>query len=382
MQGILKRLAFPILSGAFLAGCMAAGEGVDPNAPIVPLIDVAERKAELAALPAREQSRWCLQSWMPPVLDRRATITGAMFRQKSNAQEAGDAIFGLVESYYTGRRRAAEDIRDTLEEGARKSAFSVLVPYLPPEHEFADYNPMNEPVFQVANFMVPLAHAYIILKAEYPEDEALLATVKRWGDRLFEVTSNTGDDFVGEAKGVDRRVQVAAGWASWGNAASNQAALAEAYRYYMHALASIGPGGADQFWIRQPHLSSLGEIVEFVGERLHLSTGTIGPALVTAHALHRSGAEDVYTVAPGGGTLVEGAAWLWNHLQDQQPENLLQSRHGGSEGVGWIELFLHEFPDHPLAGEIESWTDSRRPFYLNMGGGPTTCLYRRVITES
>ena len=206
--------------------------------------------------------------------------------------------------------------------------------------------------------------------------------MKRWGDRLFGVTRNANDDFLGVAKGVDRRALIAAGWASWGNATHNRIALAHAYRYYMLALQSIGPGGADQFWVQQPHLSVLGEIRDFIGDRLHLSIGTVGSALVAAHALYRSGAGDVYTVAPGGGTIAEGAAWLWNELQKAQPKNLLQSRHGGSEGAGWIELFLHEFPRHPLAASIDTWLDRRRPFYLNMGGGPTTCLYHRVPQES
>lgn len=389
MRRILTRPVFPLLAGALLAGCVTTGsdlgpgtgDGVDPEATIVPLIDVAQRKADVAAIPSSEREwHWCRDSWpVPaPALDREATITGPNFKQESNAQHAGNALFALIESYFSGTVAAAEDIRDTLEEGVRKDAFTVLLPYRPPEAEFSDYNPMNEPVFQVANFMVPLAHAYLIIKHEYSEDDALIEAVKHWGNRLFQVTSNASDDFVGEAKGADRRVQIAAGWASWGNAANNHAALAEAYRYYLFGLASIGPGGADQFWVRQPHLSVMGETVAFVGERLHLSTGTVGPALVTAHALHRSGAGDVYTVAPGGGSIVEGAAWLWNELQDKQPENLLYSRHGGSEGVGWIELFVHEFPEHPLASDIESWLADQRPLFLGMGGGPTTCLYRRV----
>ena len=27
---------------------------------------------------------------------------------------------------------------------------------------------------------------------------------------------------------------------------------------------------------------------------------------------------------------------------------------------------------------MEAWLDNKRPLYVNMGGGPTTCLYRRV----
>ena len=379
LRDMMKRLAFPLFAGALLAGCATAGEGIDPKAPIVALVDVAERKVELAAIDLRKRRSWCARVYGgQAVLARDATISGPAFFQKSNAQAAGDLLFFKIESYYAGSRSVAEQIRDTLEEGARIGAFTVLLPYRPPEQEFANYNVMNEPVFQVANFMVPLAHAYLILKEEYPEDDALLTAVERWGDQLFEVTRSANDDFLGVAKGVDRRALIAAGWASWGNATKNRAALTHAYRYYLLVLQSIGRGGADQFWVQQPHLSVLGENREFVGDRLNLSAITVGAALVSAHALQRSGARDVYTVAPGGGTIVEGVTWLWNKLQEAQPRNLLQSRHGGGEGVGWVELFLHEFPEHPLAEDIDAWLDERRPLYLNMGGGPTTCLYRRI----
>ena len=377
MQKILWRLAFPFLACALLAGCMATGEGVDPEAPIVPLVDVAKRKAELAALQPLERLEWCFVTGTNvgrlPTLKREARISGPLLYQQSNAQKAGNTLLDHIESYYFGGDFALSDIRETLKEGARIEAFTVLLPYHAPE--LPDYNPMNEAVFQVANFMVPLAHAYLILKEEYPEDAALLAAVKRWGNRLFEATRNANDDFLGVAKGVDRRALIAAGWASWGNVANNRPALAHAYRYYMHALASIGRGGADQFWLHQARIGD-------AGDRLFFSTVTVAAALVAGHALHRSGAGDVYTVAPGGGTIVEGAAWLWNRLQEEQPSNLLQARYSGSEGVGWAELFLHEFPEHPLIADIDAGIDVKRPLYLNMGGGPTTCLYRRVTPVS
>ena len=173
---------------------MTTGKGVDPEAPIVPLIDVAERKAELATVPANERGRWCRQSRAEPIFERRATTTGPIEFQVSNAQRAGNALFGLVENYYRGED-VSRKIRDALEEGARIDAFTVLVAYTPPE--FPGYNAMNEPIFQVANFLVPLAHAYLILKHEFAEEEALLSAVKRWSDRLFQVTSSGRDDFIG-----------------------------------------------------------------------------------------------------------------------------------------------------------------------------------------
>lgn len=375
MRRILMRLVFPLLAGAFLAGCVTTGGGVNPEARIVPLIDVPERKAELAALAQPERAKFCHAWWESPMgtvgalpeLDRRAVITGAIEYQQSNAQHAGNILFGMVEAYYGGNPRALPEIRKTLEEGSRIDAFTVVVPYSP--EEFPGYNPMNEPVFQVANFLVPLAHAYLILKAEFSEEVELIAAVKRWGDRLFEVSHGTNHDFKGGNRGIDRRVTIGAGWASWGNVAENRAALDAAYRYYIHAMAGTGKGGADKIWLyHHPELES----------HLYYVNVTISAALVTAHALNRSGARDAYTVAPGGGTVVEGAAWLWKALLEEQDSDLFRTRYTGSRGVAWAELFVHEFPDHPAAASMDAWLATRTALYLNMGGGPTTCLYRRV----
>ena len=100
--------------------------------------------------------------------------------------------------------------------------------------------------------MVPLAHAYLILRKEYPGEQELIADVKRWGDELFEVTRRANDDFIGQWRGIDRRAHIAAGWASWGNAANNRTALEYAYRYYLRALTGTGKGGADLVWIDVP----------------------------------------------------------------------------------------------------------------------------------
>ena len=380
MRRIFTRLAFAVLAGALLAGCVTTGEGVNPEAPIEPLIDVAERRAEIAALPANERRRWCWISRAEPLLERRATITGPIEYQNSNAQRAGNALFDLVETYYAGEEAikkhrvgdVSRKLRDSLEEGARIGAFTDIAPYKPPE--FPGYNEMNEPIYQVGNFMVPLAHAYLILKHEYPEETVLLEDVRRWGNRLFRLTSNANDEFVGPHRGIDRRAHIAQGWASWGNVAENRRALDFAYRYYIRAMASVGRGGVDIVWFDVPDTG---------GTRLSFVNATLQSALVAAHALHRSGAHDVYTVAPGGGTVVEGLAWLWGEIEDKNPPEILtKKRSGGSKSVAWVELFIHEFPDHPAAARMDEWTTGKGALHVNMGGGPTTCLYRRILQQA
>lgn len=214
-----------------------------------------------------------------------------------------------------------------------------------------------------------MSHAYLIAKEEFRDDTRLLAAVRQWGDRLHEVTRDAGDSFGGRSRGVDRRVLIAQGWAHWGNATGNRKALADAYRYHVHALRSIGRNGRDRVWVNV-----------FPKRRVYYANMTYGAAMSTAFALSRSGADDVYAMAPGGGTLVEGAAWLWETLHREQPPELFNSRSDGSRSVAWTELFVHDFPGHPAGRRMDAWLarNSVARFGYTSGGGPTSCLYRRV----
>ena len=363
-----------VLALMLLASCVTTGEGVDPSTPITPVVDPGARKAALAKLPPDERSRYC-QSYAGArraSLSVEARISGSSYSQNSTAQKAGTAIMETVESWYAGHPSASEVLRDTLAHGARIGALTKIFPYSPPE--FPGYNPMNEPIYQVGNFMLALAHGYAVLKEDYPEDTELLAAVRRWGDRLFEITSNSSDDFVGPARGVDRRTLIAQGWAHWGNLTGNRKALDAAYRYYVHAVNSIGRGGKDRFW---RYL--------FPSRVLYYTNMTYGSAMVTAYALYRSGAWDVYKIAPGGGTLVEGASHYWESFLEEQPYDLMQTRTSGSRSPAWTELFVREFPSHPAAAKMASWRGrgSWIPKYAyTSGGGPSTCLYRRIPPQS
>ena len=106
-------------------------------------------------------------------------------------------------------------------------AFTKLKPYAP--SEFPGYDTMNGAIYQVANFMLPLAHVYLILKQEFPEDTVLLTSVREWG-HLFKVTKSGRDDFGGKTRGVDCRFLIAQGWAHWGNSTNNYEVLEKAYR--------------------------------------------------------------------------------------------------------------------------------------------------------
>ena len=364
-----KRIVTAVMASFVFVGLAADGLGLVRSAAAAPVVDVGARKAALSKIGESERGDWCTGSMRQAQLARRATITGPVRRQRSNAQAAGNALFGNVANYYRGSTGAAERIRDTLAQGARIGAFTELAPYSPPEYK--GYNPMNEPVFQVANFMVPLAHAYLILNEEYPQDTELLSSVKGWGDRLFEVTKKARDDFKGRAKGVDRRALIAAGWAHWGGAADNRDAIAEARRYYKRAMHAFGRGGKDRIWKHKGK------------RRIYYANMTTAAALAAAYALERAGVDDAYTMAPKRGTIVEGAEWVWEELIEGKHSDLLRTRHPGSRSAAWIELFIREFPDHPSATKMRAWrARAASPLSGNMGGGPTTCLYRRTPAAS
>lgn len=363
------RALIAVMSSILFAGFAAEGPELVRSAAGAPVVDVEARKAALSKIPLLERRSWCQGSMRTVRLSRTATIQGPVRRQQSNAQAAGNALFDNIADYYAGSAGSAELIRDTLAEGARIGAFTKLAPYSPPEYK--GYNPMNEPVFQVANFMVPLAHAYLILKKEFPGDKDLHSAVKGWGDRLFEVTKNARDDFKGRAKGVDRRALIAAGWAHWGGAANNRNALAQAERYYKRAMRAFGRGGKDRIWKHQGK------------RRIYYVNMTVAAALSAAYALVRAGVGDAYTLAPKRGTVVDGAEWLWEELVKGRHSDLLRTRHPGSRSVAWIELFIREFPNHPSAAKMRAWRSrAAGPLSGNMGGGPTTCLYRRTPRAS
>ena len=367
-----------------LAGCGPAGTGagkaisgattragIDKAVAIMPVIDARARKAALAALPEDERRRHCQEfSVYSATLSEEARITGPVRRQRSNVQLAGNAILETVEGWYAGHHRASEYIRQTLEEGARIGAFTKIKPYSPAE--YPGYNPMNEPIFQIGNFLLALAHGYAVLKADYPEDAELLAAVRKWGDRLFELSSNASDTFGGRTKGVDRRFLIAQGWAHWGNITGNHEALAAAYRYFTRGMSVVGRGGKDRIWR-----------YVFPSRLLYYANMTYGAAATTAYALSRSGAGDVYEVSPGGGTLVEGMAWLTKSMFEARPADLMRRRDKGSRSLGWMEIFVREFPDNPAAKDMDTWLSAvPTPHYVNMSGGPTTCLYRQIQPQS
>ncbi len=309
-----------LLPAVLPAGCVTAGKGMEPAAPITPVIDPGARKAALARLPATERRRYCLGMVRHAALSAEAWITGPIRRQQSNAQSAGTPFWRLSRAgmpvIREHRNISATRLRKAPESELSRKSCRIPRPS-------TRTTTRSTKRFQVGNFLLVLAHGYAVLKEEYPGDTELLASVRRWGDRLFELTSNAGDTFGGRSRGIDRRFLIAHGRAHWGNVTGNREALAAAYRYYIRGMSVVGRGGKDRVW-------------RFVHPRrlLCYANMTYGAAMVTACALSRSGAGDVYEVAPGGGSLVEGAAWLWDALLEERPYELMRDKEFGKPGSG------------------------------------------------
>ena len=108
---------------------------------------------------------------------------------------------------------------------------------------------------------------------------------------------------------------------------------------------------------------------------------TWGPALYAAYALSLSGAENVFEDAPKGGNIKEGMAWLIKRAFETKHKIAYKTR-SSSEGMGYAELFIRLFPDHPAAKMADTKLAIARHrsgiVTRHVGGGPATCLIRDI----
>ena len=334
---------------------------------IKPVVDVLARKSELAKLSWHERLRICSNNFASVALDRQATISGPIQWQQSNVQMAAHSFYQLIESYYYGNSLGGDRIRDALSEAVQIDAFTDVKPYRP--KEYRNYNAFNEPYFQVAVFLAPLAHAYLVLKAEFPNETQLHKKVRQWGDKLYSITISGKNDFKGKVMGVDRRALHAMGYAHWGNATGNPKILETSYKYYKKAMLSVGKGGKDRIWRYWAKKKDL----------IYYPNMTYQAAFGAAFALRRSGYDNVYELAPKKGTIVDGMEWLWDSVFDKDQFQLMDIYSMGSRTVAWAEIYIREFPDRHHAKRMRAWIESKKtPIYGAYSGGPVSCLYRVI----
>ena len=154
-----------VLSVGLLIICVHDGRAASTENP-ANFVDVLARKNVILALPysVRFHHFGSDGSHYTPLFSESATITGPIQRQQSYVQQVGDRLYNMVESYFTGTD-VARKIRNALAEAVRINAFTKVKPYHPKEL-YHSYNGRNEPYFQIASFLGPLAHAYLIVKTQ------------------------------------------------------------------------------------------------------------------------------------------------------------------------------------------------------------------------
>ncbi len=334
---------------------------------VVPVIDVAARVAGLRKLTDTERLAFCSNAFLPAQIDRRLVMSGPIDRANANSQHFLNALYAQISAYFHAPATHYPTLRQTLTEAARLQAFTELAPYHPAE--YPGYNPWNEPAYQQAMLLVPIAIGYLIVQHEEPAAADLLAATRRWGDAVFESSLGANDDFRDRFSGLDRTSLKAAGFAFWGNATNHRMALTKALDGYRAVLRTIGGSGVDRNWGGKGNA------------RLYYANMTWGPQTLTAYALSRSGVPDAYEMTSFlGGTLDQAASWLAREMKGTANPILTTSHAIGSRGAAWLEqLVADRATSEQLSMDARKALDDLvPPRYVATAGGPVTCLYRKL----
>ncbi len=277
------------------------------------------------------------------------------------------SLYNLLAGYLFGTEHATEVIYEGLLEGARTDAYSIIKP-----DASADWSwKWDEPTYYASMILWPLGYAYVLLVEEYGEDDPGVKEIKAWGDRLYASSESKPVKWIGGGgflKGPDRAGLKAAAYSIWGNATGNEEALKKGYRYFRHAMKTVGRGGKDIYWGKDAQIRKMKKTLKMVGM-------TTGPALYAAYALSLSGVDDVFEEAPKGGNIKEGMAWLIKRAKETGNKIYAKS-YGYAISMAYIELFMKLFPEHPVAVGEQAIREYKTVYTVHVGGGPATCFLR------
>ena len=341
-------------------------------------IDFKARRAQFLDLASKgTDNRWYCSAGgnYPPVLVSEVEIFGASRSTVANPNpRAGQStdpfmtsLYNLLAGYLFGTEHATEVIYEGLLEGARTDAYSIIKP-----DASADWSwKWDEPTYYASMILWPLGYAYVLLVDEYGEDDPGVKEIKAWGDRLYASSESKPVKWIGGGgflKGPDRAGLKAAAYSIWGNATGNEEALKKGYRYFRHAMKTVGKGGRDIYWGKDAEIRKMKKTLKMVGM-------TTGPALYAAYALSLSGVDGIFEEAPKGGNIKEGMAWLIKRAKETGNKIYAKS-YGYAISMAYIELFMKLFPEHPVAvGEL-AMRKYRSVYTVHVGGGPATCFLR------
>jgi hypothetical protein len=277
------------------------------------------------------------------------------------------SLYNLLAGYLFGTEHATEVIYEGLLEGARTDAYSIIKPDASADSSWK----WDEPTYYASMILWPLGYAYVLLVEEYGEDDPGVKEIKAWGDRLYASSESKPVKWIGGGgflKGPDRAGLKAAAYSIWGNATGNEEALKKGYRYFRHAMKTVGKGGRDIYWGKDAEIRKMKKTLKMVGM-------TTGPALYAAYALSLSGVDDVFEEAPKGGNIKEGMAWLIKRAKETGNKIYAKS-YGYAISMAYIELFMKLFPEHPVAVGEQAIREYKTVYTVHVGGGPATCFLR------
>ena len=277
------------------------------------------------------------------------------------------SLYNLLAGYLFGTEHATEVIYEGLLEGARTDAYSIIKPDASADSSWK----WDEPTYYASMILWPLGYAYVLLVEEYGEDDPGVKEIKAWGDRLYASSESKPVKWIGGGgflKGPDRAGLKAAAYSIWGNATGNEEALKKGYRYFRHAMKTVGKGGKDIYWGKDAEIRKMKKTLKMVGM-------TTGPALYAAYALSLSGVDGVFEESPRGGNIKEAIAWLIKRTKETK-NKIYAKTYGYALSMAYIELFMKLFPEHPVAvGEL-AMRKYRSVYTVHVGGGPATCFLR------
>ena len=344
-------------------------------------IDFKARRARFLDLASKgTDNRWYCSAGgnYPPVLVSEVEIFGASRSTVANPNpRAGQStdpfmtsLYNLLAGYlfrFEWLPNITEVIYEGLLEGARTDAYSIIKP-----DASADWSwKWDEPTYYASMILWPLGYAYVLLVEEYGEDDPGVKEIKAWGDRLYASSESKPVKWIGGGgflKGPDRAGLKAAAYSIWGNATGNEEALKKGYRYFRHAMKTVGKGGRDIYWGKDAEIRKMKKTLKMVGM-------TTGPALYAAYALSLSGVDGVFEESPRGGNVKEAIAWLITRAKETR-NKIYAKTYGYALSMAYIELFMKLFPEHPVAvGEL-AMRKYRSVYTVHVGGGPATCFLR------
>lgn len=106
---------------------------------------------------------------------------------------------------------------------------------------------------------------------------------------------------------------------------------------------------------------------------------TYGYATIAAENFYKNGLFDVYQLPEPERSLHKGINWVVKEAFEHKDLIAVEKHGRGTKTLGWTEIYRARFPDKPVSKLIQK--KLKRPAFLNMIGGSTTCLFFKKLDD-